>query len=74
MSMQIELEMGLIVGKPEIKVHFMKQWTTKYVPAILEYASTSVKKTIGSILSSIQQGGIFECSIMYNYFLLYTVL
>ena len=41
---QIEQEMGLIYVKPDIKTHFIMQWTTKYVPAILKYASKSVKK------------------------------
>ena len=36
--------MGLIFVQPDIKTHFIMQWTTKYVPAILEYASKSVKK------------------------------
>ena len=50
--------MGLIFAKPDIKTHFIMQWTTKYVPAILEYASKSVKKNIRSILATVKHEGI----------------
>ena len=56
--------MGLVLGKPEVKSFFLKQWSTKYVPAILEYASSSAKKSISSIVSSIQQEGK-DTNIMY---------
>ena len=52
--------MDLIIGKPEIKRYFVKQWTTKYVPAIFEYESSSVKRSVSFILASIQQEGIFS--------------
>lgn len=51
------LEMGLIVGKPEMKKTFILQWMTKYVPAILEYALNSNKKNICSMLSSVNYEG-----------------
>lgn len=63
---QIEQEMDLIFGKPERKAHFILQWTTKYVPAVLEYASKSNKKYLSSILETLKEEGS-SCTNVYLY-------
>ena len=38
-------EMELIIGKSDVKLNFLRQWT-QYVPAILAYADKSVRKSL----------------------------
>ena len=54
--MQIEQEMGLIVGQKEIRNTFEHNWTT-VVPGVLKYGSKSKKKTVVSILSALRESG-----------------
>lgn len=42
--------MSMILSKSEMKSSFLSKWTNDYVPAILEYAMGSRKKTIRSLM------------------------
>lgn len=56
-SPQIEQEMGLIIGKADVKSHFLQTWTIEYVPAIISYAGTSTKKGISLQLEDLKETG-----------------
>ena len=59
--MQIEQEMSLIFGgKSTIKFDFIKQWQSRYVPAILLYAEKSTKKNITSLLTDLDEAGKYN--------------
>ena len=45
----MEQELDLIIGK-KTKSQFLKNWSLKYVPAILLYATTSTKRSIKKLV------------------------
>ena len=51
--------MGLIFGKPDVKVSFLSQWLKKYVPAILAYGENSDKKKINCHLADLDIVGMY---------------
>ena len=51
--MQIEQEIGFILGCSDIKAKFMSRWTSKYVPAILSYAEKHSKKNVFGLLADL---------------------
>ena len=61
--MQIEQEMGLIVGKTDIRSSFERAWTASFVPALLEYGERSKKKAIKDIHSQVVDTGMVELFI-----------
>lgn len=49
--------MGLIFGNLHVKTHFLSQWSTKYVPAILSYGEKSAKKSVARQLTDMDEAG-----------------
>ena len=60
--MQVEQEMGLVVGKADIRSSFERAWTS-YVPALLNYGERSKKKAIKEIHSQLVDTGMLLLSI-----------
>lgn len=59
---QIEQELGLIVGNSGIKAHFLTQWMTKFVPAILSYGENHSKRAVFHQLAGLDQTGTWLCN------------
>ena len=55
---QIEQEIGLIVGKKDIRAAFEASWTTSYVSALLKYGQRSKKKTMKDICMKLVESGV----------------
>ena len=56
---QIEQEIGLIVGKKDIRTAFETTWTTTYVPALLKYGQRSTKKALTDIYTKLVESGMY---------------
>ncbi len=56
--LQLEQEMGLIVGQADVKTRFLQKWSN-YVPAILSYGETSTKKSVSRHLAGLEETGKF---------------
>ena len=50
--------MGLIIGKPDIRMAFEKAWASVYVPSLLKYGERSKKKSIKEIFIQLVESGI----------------
>lgn len=71
MITQIEQEMGLIVGKADIRSSFERAWTASFVPALLQYGERSKRKAIKDIHSGVVDTGMFTlclytCLCLYS--------
>ncbi len=55
--MQMDQELGLILGKSDAKGTFITEWNTRYVPAILGYGEKLRKPGINEIISSMTSSG-----------------
>lgn len=54
----MEQELDMIIGKPT-KSQFENNWSVKYVPAVLLYASSSVKTNVKKLIDGIESNGIY---------------
>ena len=59
---QIKQDMGMIVGKADIRLLFEKAWVTTYVPALLLFGERGRKKVVKDIFSRLVETGKY----MYN--------
>ena len=60
---QIEQDMGMIVGKAYIPLLFEKAWVISYVPALLLFGERGRKKVVKNIFSRLVETGMY----MYVY-------
>ena len=60
---QVDQELGLLLGKSDAKRTFVTQWNTKYVPAIITYGEKLRKSGISEIISSMTSSG--KCMYLY---------
>ena len=58
-NLQIEQEINLVCDTTNIKSHFVTEWNTKYVPAILSYADKNTKKIFSNHLTKLNIAGQF---------------
>ena len=64
--MQMDQELGLILGKSNAKHVFTMEWSTKYVPAIISYGEKLQKQSITSMISLMKPSGMgFSCMKVY---------
>jgi hypothetical protein len=69
--MQMDRELGLILGKSDAKGTFITEWNTHYVAAILGYGEKLRKSGINEIISSMTSSGkSFLLYIAYNILLI----
>ena len=55
--MQMDQELGLILGKSEAKQAFISEWSTRFVPAIISYGEKLGKPAINDIISAMNSSG-----------------
>ena len=53
--LQIEQEMTSIFGEADLKTQFHICWTTKFMPAILQYGEKSTKKNTAKQLAELEE-------------------
>ena len=49
--------MTLIFGEADLKIQFHIRWTTKFMPAILQYGKKSTNKSVAKQLAELDKGG-----------------
>ena len=55
MHVQLDQELGLILGKSNAKGAFLSEWSTKYVPAIVSYGEKSRKTAFADLITSMHE-------------------
>ena len=72
---QIDQELGLILGKNDAKRTFTTEWNTKYISAIISYGEKLRKSSVSEIISSMNSAGkslpmhFSCCGLINNVFL-----